>query len=150
MPEVAGRQGVIAGLADGQLSVDTTAKTADFSITVYRGGFGDTSTFSVEAGVNNDLIEPLISSGALPAGTVPLGSDAYTMVTTVPLQYQDGVMQGRLQPRISIAALSAYTGKTVAIGMELKSSTKFSINDTMRKVVIYFNVDSLPDGRRAF
>lgn len=145
LPAVAGQSGLIAGLVSGQLHIDTAEKTADFSIAVFRGGFGDTSTFNVTAGENADQIGALVASGALPANTVALAPADYTLETTIAVTYQDGMMQGRLQPKVKIGALDAYTGKTAAIALELKSSTRFAISDTMRKVVLYFNVDSLLD-----
>ena len=145
IPLVAGQKGVIAGLADGRMTLDTSAKTANFSVDVFRGGFGDTSAFRVEAAVNNELVAEPLSGGSLPAGTVALGAEAYTLDTDIPMTYQNGIMQGGIRPHVKIAALSAYSGKTVAIPLELKSSSKFTINDSMRQVVLYFNVDSLLD-----
>jgi hypothetical protein len=145
IPEVAGQKNIIAGLVDGQMTLDTTDKTANFMISVFRGGFGDTSAFSVEAGVSDALIPALVSTGTLPAGTVALAADAYSIQTNIGMHYQDGIMQGHIAPKVKIEALSAYVGQTVAIALELKSSSKFSINDTMRQMVVYFNVDSLLD-----
>lgn len=145
IPVVAGQTGIIAGLTDGQMTLDTTAKTANFSVNVFRGGFGDTSAFTVQAAVNNELITEPGKQGILPQGTIALGAEAYTLNTDIPMTYQDGVIQGRIRTSVKIGALSAYSGKTVAIPLELKSSSKFTINDSMRQVVLYFNVDSLLD-----
>lgn len=145
IPDVAGRRGLIAGLVDGQMTIDTTTKTADFSIDVFRGGFGDTSAFTVNTAVNKELIGALIAGGSLPDNTVALGEGDFTFGSTVTMQYEDGVMQGHLRPRVNLDALSTYSGKTAAIALELKSAAKFAINDSMRRVVIYFNVDSLLD-----
>lgn len=145
LPGAANPDGIIAGLSEGNLKVDTNTHTAGFSVPVFRGGFGDTDSFSVEVAVNNDLIQPLVQAGILPATTVSPATDDYELDSKIAVHLQDGVMQGQINPKFKVENLKAYGGKTIAIGLRIDHPSKFTINDSMRQVVLYFDVDSLLD-----
>ena len=144
-PEIAGGGGLVAGMVNGELMIDTSDHTANFSIPVFRGGFGDTSTFEVETVVDNSLVDALISAGSLPNNTEALQEELYSLNSLISVSFKDGIMQGVIQPKINIEQISRFAGKTLALGLVLKSSSKFTINEDMNHVVLYFDVDSLID-----
>lgn len=122
---------------------DTTNKVVVLPVPLYRGGFTDLDSFQVSVGVDNSNIAGLISSGILPSKTVVLANTDYTLDSVATMAYTNGLMQCNLLPKVKAASIGNYGGKYVALGLVIKSSTKFDINPTMNKVVVYFNADSV-------
>jgi hypothetical protein len=134
---------LIAALNTNSYTIDTSANTINFSIPVFRGGFSDFSSFTVNVGADNSSIPGLIQAGFLPQNTVALDTSNYILSATDTVLYADGIMKGMVKPRIKVANLNKYKGKYAAIGIVAKSADRFDVNTSMNKVVIYFPVDSL-------
>lgn len=133
--------GIVAALSN--YSIDTVGNTINFPVTVYRGGFSDFASFAVHVAADTNTIQELILSGQLPANTVALDSSDYILAASDTISYTDGLMQGSVIPKIKVANMSKYSGKTAALGIVLTQAQKYAVNTTMNRVVIYFPVDAL-------
>lgn len=140
-PGATGGANSVFSLGDNY-SIDSVANTVNYSIPVKRGGIADLAASNVSITVDNSAIANLISSSLLPSNTVALASSDYTLNGNVSMTYQNGALQGNAIPKISIAKLSQYAGKVVALGLTI-SSSKYSIDPTRYKIVVYFNADDV-------
>jgi hypothetical protein len=145
LPGAEKTNGLIDGLVDGNLSIDSTANTADFSIAVYRGGESNFESLTVDVAADNTAIAGLIQSGGLPANTVTLDPADYVLAPKDSVVLDNHIMKGNIVPKIKIASLSKYAGKTAALGIKISNSSKQEINANLSKVVIFFNTDELID-----
>ncbi|MBN9380437.1 MAG: hypothetical protein J0H74_06710 [Chitinophagaceae bacterium] len=138
-----GDSSLVAPLGTKNYSIDTTANTINFPISLFRGGFSDLSSFAVNISADNSSIPGLIQAGLLPQNTIALDPDSYILSATDTLSYTDGIMKGVVMPKIKVANLGKYSGKYAALGITTKSAGKFDVNTSMNRLVIYFPVDSL-------
>lgn len=133
--------GMVAALSN--YNIDTVGNTINFPVMVYRGGFSDLSPFAVSVTADTNTIQDLIQTGQLPANTVALDPSDYELAATDTMVYTNGVMKGAVTPKIKVANMGKYSGKTAALGIVLTQAEKFDVNTAMNKVVVYFPVDSL-------
>ena len=140
-PAATGGANSVVSLGDNY-TIDSVANTVNYSISVMRGGIADLATSKVNISVDNSAINNLISFGQLPSNTVALASSDYTFDGNISISDQNGTVQGNAIPKISIASLSQYAGKVVALGLTI-SNSKFSIDPNRNKMVAYFNADDV-------
>ncbi|HVU58504.1 MAG TPA: hypothetical protein VHD83_25760 [Puia sp.] len=140
-PAATGGAGSVVSLGD-TYTIDSVANTVNYSIAVMRNGIADLASSKVSITVDNSTINDLISSGQLPSNAVALGSSDYTLDGNVSMTNQNGTLQGNAMPKISIANLSQYAGKVVALGLTI-SNSKYSIDPNKNKIVAYFNADDI-------
>lgn len=140
-PGATGGTNSVVSLGDSY-TIDSVANTVNYSIPVVRDGIADLASSKVTITVDNSTISDLVSSGQLPSNAVALGSSDYTFDGNVTMTSQNGVLRGNAVPKISIASLSQYAGKVVALGLTI-SSSKFSIDANRNKLVVYFNADDI-------
>jgi hypothetical protein len=140
-PAATGSTNSVFSLGDNY-SIDSVANTVNYSIPVVRGGIADLAASNVGITVDNSAINSLIGTGLLPSNTIALASSDYTFDGNVRVIYQNGTLQGNAIPKISIARLSQYAGKVVALGLTI-SSSKYSIDPNRYKIVVYFNADDV-------
>lgn len=138
-----GDSSLMAPLGTKNYTIDTAANTIDFPISLFRGGFSDLSTFTVNVGADTSIIQGLIQAGLLPRNTIALDPDSYVLSPSDTISYTDGIMKGMVMPKIKVASLGKYSGKYAALGITAKSGAKFDVNTSMNRLVIYFPVDSL-------
>lgn len=136
-------KGIINGIQETKLIIDAAAKTANFPVPVFRGGQAGSEPFSVDIAVDNSDIPALIQSGDLPANTVVLDAGSYTIETSEVLSVEHDMMKGNAMPKIKIESLGQYAGKNAAIGLKLTGSSKYTINESRNKIVLYFNVNAI-------
>jgi hypothetical protein len=144
-PDAERPSGLIEAMANTNLIVDTIAKTVNFPVPVYRGGFSDLQTFTVDASIDNSAIAALIQAGKLPANTVVLDPNSYTINQKETLKKDNNILKGSVVPMIKIASLNSYVGKIVALGLKISNPSMYSVNEDFNKVIIYFSADDLLD-----
>ncbi|MDN3582803.1 DUF1735 domain-containing protein [Mucilaginibacter flavus] len=144
-PQAEKANALVAALTDTKYVVDSAANTANFSVPVYRGGESNFASLTVDVSVDNAAIAGLITSGALPANTVVLDPADYTIATKDTVSLNNNIMKGNIVPKIKIAQMNKYSGKTLAMGIKIANSSKQAINTAMDKVIIYFNADDFLD-----
>ncbi|WP_126971641.1 DUF1735 domain-containing protein [Gynurincola endophyticus] len=135
--------GIINGLSGTDLSINRNERTADFPIRIFRGGQAGSEPFTVKVTADVSTIEALIQSGALPVNTVVLDAASFTFQEDVTLTVEHDMMKGNLLPRIKIDQLEQYIGQHVAIGFKISGTSRYTINEEMDNVVLFFNVNSL-------
>lgn len=146
LPAAANENGLFSVLDKGTVVVDVATQTVNFAIPVYRGGFLKHEPFTVDVTVDNSKIAGLISSGALPANTVLLNADSYTLNAKDSLVSKDFIVKGAIVPKVKLNKLADYAGKTVALAIKISNPSKYQVNEKMNTVVIYFDVDQLKKG----
>ena len=144
-PDAEKPNGLIEAITKTNMVVDTVTQTVNFPVPVYRGGFYDLNSFTVDASVDNSAIAGLIQSGALPANTVVLTPDSYTITQKDSLKEDNHILKGMVTTMVKKSSLSAYAGKVVALGLKISNPSMHEINADLSKVIIYFNVDDLLD-----
>ena len=135
--------GVIEATEATEMKVDVAAKTINFPLPLLRGGQAGSEPFTVDVAVDNSAISGLIQSGALPANTVVLDANSFSLNTKETLSVEYDMMKGYATPKVNIEKLGQYTGKHVALGLKLTASSKYSIDESMNKVVLYFEVNKV-------
>jgi hypothetical protein len=145
LPQAEKPNGLVAALNDSKLAVDTIAHTANFAIPVYRGGESGFDPLTVDVSVDNSNIAALVTSGALPANTIPMEPTDFTLAAKDSVVFDNNIMKGNIVPKIKIANLNKYSGKVLALGVKISNSSKQEINADMNKVIIYFDADALID-----
>lgn len=141
-PDATGGAGSVFALSDDSYSIDSIANTVNYSIPVIRGGIADLAATAATVTVDNSAIAGLISSGKLSSNTVALASSDYTFNSSVVMSNNNDTLRGNAMPKISIAKLSQYAGKVVALGLTI-SDSKFTIDPDRNKIVVYFNADDI-------
>ncbi|PWG78319.1 hypothetical protein DDR33_22865 [Pararcticibacter amylolyticus] len=136
-------KGVINGIQDTKMEIDVAARTANFPVPVFRGGQAGSEPFTVDIAVDNSAVSPLIQSGDLPANTVVLDAGAFTLAPKDTLMVEHDMMKGNAVLKVKIESLGQYAGKNVAVGLKIAGTSRYSINESMNKVVLYFNVSSV-------
>ncbi len=144
-PDAEKPNGLLAAITQTSMVVDTVAETVNFSVPVYRGGFYDLNSFTVDASVDNSAIAALIQSGSLPANTVILNPDSYTITEKDSLKLDNHILKGTITTMVKKSSLSDYPGKVVALGLKISNPSMYEINEGLNKVIIYFEVDDLLD-----
>jgi hypothetical protein len=145
LPQAEKPNGLVAAMTDTKYSVDTTTNTANFLVPVYRGGESGFDPLTVDVAVDNSAIAGLVSSGSLPANTVILTAADFTIAAKDSVALDNHIMKGNIVPKIKIAEMGKYSGKTVAMGIKISNSSKQQVNADMDKVVIYFSADDFLD-----
>jgi hypothetical protein len=144
-PDAEKSNGLLDGMKQTELLVDSVSKTVNFPIPVYRGGFSDLQTFTVDASVDNSTIDALIQAGSLPANTIVLDPNSFTINQKDTIKKDNNILKGLVIPMIKIASLNSYSGKTIALGLKISNPSKYTVNENLNKVIIYVNVDDLLD-----
>ncbi|ALL06949.1 hypothetical protein AQ505_16515 [Pedobacter sp. PACM 27299] len=142
-PAAQNPNGLFPILSKGSLSIDPIARTVGLTIPIYRGGFLEQETFTVDIAVDNRQITSLISSGALPVNTVPLDGADYTLDPKVSVSSKDMIMKGAAVPVLKLDRLDKYAGKTIALGVQMTNPSKYKLNEEQNTVVVYLDVDVL-------
>lgn len=140
-PAATGGANSVFSLGDSYV-IDSIANTVNYSVSLMRGGIADLAATTATVTVDNSTIPGLITAGKLPSNTVALAASDYTFDGNVSMSSQNGKLQGSAIPKISIAKLSQYAGKVVALGLTI-SNSKFSIDPNRSKIVVYFNADDI-------
>ncbi|MGX5689192.1 DUF1735 domain-containing protein [Arcticibacter tournemirensis] len=143
-PLAASNNGKI-NLVSAGYTLNRTTNTVELPVAVEREGTADLGAFTVDVLADNNAVANLIQAGKLPAGTVTLTPDDYSLETKVSLSKTGNVITGNAFPKIKIARLNQYSGKKAAIGLKLANPSQFSVDPTKEKTVVYFDVDSLLD-----
>ncbi len=136
-------KGIINGIQETKLVIDAAAKTANFPVPIFRGGQAGSEPFTVDVAVDNTTIAGLVQSGDLPANTVVLDAGSYTLSEKDTLSVEHDMMKGNALLKIKIESLGQYAGRNVAIGLKITGTTRYTINENMNKVVLYFNVNEI-------
>ncbi len=144
-PDAEKTSGLIEAIAKTKMVVDSVAQTVNFPVPVYRGGFSDLQSFTVDASVDNSAIAALIQSGDLPANTVVLNPDSYTLTQKDSLTKDNNILKGKVTTMVKKSSLNGYAGKIVALGLKISNPSKYEVNEELNKVIIYFSVDDLLD-----
>ena len=144
-PDAEKPNGLIEAISKTNMVVDTIAQTVNFPVPVYRGGFSDLQSFTIDASVDNSAIAALIQSGALPANTVVLTPDSYTITQKDSLKKDNNILKGAVTAMVKKASLNSYAGKVVALGLKISNPSMHEINTDLSKVIIYFSIDDLLD-----
>jgi hypothetical protein len=121
--------------------VDTVARKFNVLLGVYRSGKDNKGSFSVDIAVNTDTITKLQAIvGKLPAGTLLLTSDKYSIPTSVDVK--DGSDIGKFELSIDLDFLRANyiatTGQTYALAVGV-SSTARKTNPKLATTIIVIN-----------
>lgn len=127
------------------MTVDTVANTVNFTVPVYRGGSLKSDPVTVNVSVDNTGIDDLIRSNVLPANTVVIDADSYSINEKDTIKYDNYIMQGKIVPKIRIDKLDKYSGKVVAMGIKISNASAGEINESMNRVIVYFDADELSD-----
>lgn len=121
--------------------IDTIGKTFTVPLGVYRSGINNNGAFKVDIAVNTDTINKLLLiANKLPAGTILLGSDKYSIVSS--LDMPDGEEFAPFDLVINLDSLrNNYPNKIYALGVGI-SSTQRKTNPKLSTtiVVIYTNI----------
>ncbi len=132
-------------LVSAGYTLNRTTNTVDLPVAIERQGSADLGAFTVDVLPDNSAVAGLLQAGKLPAGTVTLTQDDYSIATKVSLSKTGNVVMGNAFPTIKIARLNQYSGKKVAIGLKLANPSQFAVDPAKEKTVVYFDVDSLLD-----
>nr|WP_294899452.1 hypothetical protein [uncultured Pedobacter sp.] len=144
-PDAEKPNGLLEAITQTNMVVDSVAQTVNFPVPIYRGGFYDLKSFTVDASVDNSAISALIQAGTLPANTVVLSPDSYTITQKDSLKTDNNILKGAVTAMVKKSSLSGYAGKVVALGLKIANPSMYEINADLSKVIIYFNVDDLLD-----
>lgn len=143
MPWAVGTKGYFSVLDSGKIVVDTSKNTVNVPVPVRRGGFVNTDQSIVDVSFDDQKVNALIQDGTLPANTVLLPSDCYTLESKDTVIMKDFAMKGTVTPKIKLDKLPAYAGKKVAIAVKISNSSKYDINADQNTVVLFIDVDRL-------
>lgn len=144
-PDAEKPSGLIEAITKTNMVVDSIAETVNFPVPVYRGGFYDLNSFTVDASVDNGAIAALILSGNLPANTVVLTPDSYTITQKDTVKKDNNILKGTVTTMVKKSSLMGYAGKVVALGLKISNPSMHEVNEDLSKVIIYFSVDDLLD-----
>ncbi len=144
-PDAEKPSGLIEAITKTDMMVDSVAQTINFPVPVYRGGFYDLNSFTIDASVDNSAIAALIQAGTLPANTVVLNPDSYTITQKDTVKEDNNILKGTVTTMVKKSSLSSYAGKVVALGLKISNPSIYEINEDLNKVILYFSVDDLLD-----
>lgn len=143
LPQASQPQGMLDVLNTSTFKQDTVAGTINFAIPVYRGGETNLSALTVNVSADNSTIPGLMFAGQMGANTVILDPSDYILPATDSVTVSNNIMKGMIIPKIKIASLSKYSGKIAALGIKISNASKYSVNDTLKRVILFFKVDDL-------
>ncbi|MFT3903060.1 MAG: DUF1735 domain-containing protein [Niabella sp.] len=136
-------KGVLNAVVATAMTIDVNSKTVNFPVQIFRGGQAGSEPFTVNVSVDNAVIPSLIQSGHLPANTVVPDANSYTIDEKVTLSVVHDMMKGSVEPKFKIDNLNQYVGKNIAIGLKLQGTSRYTIDEEMDNVVMFFEVNSL-------
>ena len=136
--------GIVNALATS-FKVNNSENSVSVPVAIKRSGIADLGSFTVDAVVDNSMIEGMKAAGSLPANTIALSSADYTMDAKVTLARTAEGVGGNAMPAIKIANLNQYRGKKAVLGLKLSNPSAFTIDALRDRAVLYFDVDSLLD-----
>ena len=104
--------------------VDTVARKFNVLLGAYRSGKDNAGSFVVDIAVNTDTINQLLAIvGSLPAGTLLLPSDQYSIPASV--EMKDGMDIAKFDLSIDLDYLLAnYPAQTFALAVEISSTAR--------------------------
>lgn len=111
--------------AKNQINYESSSSGLTFPIGISLASFPG-STFIVDVATSTDTIAKLIQSGELPANTVALNPDQYTIVKSV--QVPSNAKNANLELTVPWTVISENLDKKLAVVVELTSSTLHVIN----------------------
>lgn len=104
--------------------VDTIARQFIVPLGVYRSGINNAGTFTVNIAVNTDTIAKLQAiPGKLPAGTLLLPSNEYSIVQSVEMKDGSEIAQFDLKVNLD-SMLANFPGKNYALGISISSADR--------------------------
>lgn len=109
---------------------------------VYRSGVDNKGAFNVEIALNNDTITSLLATpGALPAGTVALPADQFTVPASI--EVKDGEVVGKfnLEAKLDFLRNNAPAGK-YAVAVSITSSQR-EVNTKLSTAIIVIDTKLL-------
>lgn len=143
LPAAGNPDGLLSILDKSPVKVDLLSNTVNFSIPIYRGGFISNEPFTVDVSVDDKKVADLIAKGALPANTVLLNASSYLLNTKDSVRADNFIVKGTIVPKLKLDQLMQYAGKTAALAIRISNPSKYTINEQMNTVVMYFDVDKL-------
>lgn len=143
LPGAANENNLYSILDGGEIVIDTTTKTVNFPISVFRSGFAKYEPLTVDVAVDDAKVNSLVQAGALPENTVTMSADDYVLDENCELTDQTFLLKGAIIPKIKLSKLDDYEGKTVAMAVNISNPSMYEINEEMNTIVFYFDVDEL-------
>lgn len=112
-------------VAKNQMNYESSSSGLTIPIGVSLASFPG-SAFSVDIGTSTDTIAQLIKAGTLPANTIGLKPEQYTIASKV--QFPSNAKSAGLELTVPWSVISANLDKKLAVMVELTSSTLHVIN----------------------
>jgi len=110
-------------------------------LSAYRSGVNNKGSFTVDIVVNNDTISQLLTTGALPSGTLQLPSDKYSISSSV--EMKNGEELAPFDLSIDLSFLKANSpGKNYAIAVTISSDAR-ETNPALATTIIVIGTDIL-------
>jgi len=107
-----------------RFTIDTIARKTNILLGVYRSGVDLNGAFTIDVAVNNDTINKLLAiAGKLPAGTLLLPADKYTLPASV--EMKDGAELSKFDLAVNLDYLLAnYPAQSFAIAVGISSAAR--------------------------
>lgn len=123
--------------------VDSINNKVNIFLSVSRSGLEDYKSYTVNIATRTDTINQLITSGGISTikPVVLLPASAYSLPATVTVP--DGSYQEDYILSIDKTILKSYSGKLVALCVEISNPTFYTLSTVNNKVIIIINVDYL-------
>ncbi len=118
--------------------IDLPNKKLNIPLGIYRSGIDNKGSFSVDIAINNDTINKLLAiSGKLPAGTILLNADKYSVPSSVMIK--DGQEVAIFDLAVNLDSLSKNApNKIYALGVGI-SSTERASNPKLNTTIVIIN-----------
>jgi PKD repeat protein len=116
--------------------IDTIGRKFNVPLSVYRSGINNEGAFKVDIAVNTDTINKLLLiPGKLPAGTILLGSDKYSIINSVDVT--DGAEIASFDLIVNLdSLLKNYPNKIYALGVGIASTQRKSNPNLSTTIVV--------------
>lgn len=122
--------------------IDPSNNKVNILLGVYGSGSQAPSAYAVNVSANADTISSMITSGALPAATtVILPAGIFTLPSLVSVK--DGERGVSFYLSVDQSQLKTYTGKKLAIQVQLSNPSKYKLNTAINKTIVIIDVDAL-------
>lgn len=118
--------------------VDLPNKKLNVPLGIYRSGIDNKGAFNVDIAVNNDTINKLLAiSGQLPAGTILLNADKYSIPSSV--EMKDGEEVAKFNLAVNLDSLrNNFPNKIYALAIGI-SSTQRASNPKLNTTIVVIN-----------
>lgn len=114
--------------------VDLDGNVFNVPLSVYRSGINNKGGFTVDIAANTDTINSLITAARLPAGTIPLTPEKYSLVNSV--EMEDGKEIATFDLEVNLGTLrNSFPNKVYALGIGI-TSTQRKTNPKMATTIV--------------